>query len=95
MSASVLVTGLSVVLVFLTSPDLARAEAGCGHSYTGPCVVTVDSPSRSLDDLQEAIDAADDGATITVEGVCSGPVRIYRRRDLTIKGVSSKMTALI
>jgi len=42
----------------------------------------------SFHNLQEAIDAADDGAAITVEGVCSGPVMIYKRRDLTIRGVT-------
>jgi parallel beta-helix repeat protein len=39
-------------------------------------------------DLQEAIDAADDGATLAVEGVCQGPVTITGRADLTIEGAA-------
>jgi parallel beta-helix repeat protein len=49
-------------------------------------VVSVDEPPGVFDDLQDAVDAADDGATITVAGTCRGRVRITGREDLTIEG---------
>ncbi len=57
----------------------------CGDTASGPCTVTVGT--RTYGSLQAAIDAAKDGATITVRGVCRGPVRIDRRKALTIEGV--------
>jgi parallel beta-helix repeat protein len=59
----------------------------CGEGVAEPCTATVDTPPGTFDDLQDAVDAADDGATITVTGVCRGPVRIVGREDLTIEGV--------
>jgi parallel beta-helix repeat protein len=52
----------------------------------GPCAVAVDTPPGTFDDLQDAIHAAADGATVTVAGTCEGSVRIRGRRDLTIRG---------
>jgi parallel beta-helix repeat protein len=49
--------------------------------------VTVGTAPRRFTDLQTAIDAAKDGATITVEGTCAGPVTIARRVGLTVQGV--------
>lgn len=48
--------------------------------------MTVDTPARRYDDLQDAVDAARDGATITVEGVCRGSIRISSQKDLVIQG---------
>jgi parallel beta-helix repeat protein len=52
-----------------------------------PCLATLDSPPRRFASLQKAVDAAADGATITVTGACTGPVRIVERHGLTIQGV--------
>jgi parallel beta-helix repeat protein len=38
--------------------------------------------------LQRAIDAAADGATITIEGTCDGPIRVVGRSRLTIQGIA-------
>jgi parallel beta-helix repeat protein len=46
----------------------------------------VSTPPARFADLQRAVDAAADGATITVGGTCRGPIRIVGRRDLTIQG---------
>jgi len=64
----------------------AAAEETCGGG-AGPCHVTVDSPPGHHGDLQTAIGTAHDGATITVTGICAGPVVIARRRKLVIEGV--------
>jgi len=61
--------------------------ASCGDVGVAPCTVTVSSSSRRFTDLQAAIDAAADGATISVEGMCAGPVTIARRVGLTVQGV--------
>ncbi len=58
----------------------------CGDNASGPCVVTVDTPPGTFDSLQDAIDAADDGATIHVTGVCVESVLIDARSDLTVEG---------
>lgn len=50
-------------------------------------MVRVDSPPGSFDQLQQAIDAAADGATITVQGRCVGSVLVLDRADLTIEGI--------
>jgi parallel beta-helix repeat protein/cysteine-rich repeat protein len=52
----------------------------------GRCQIHVDE-NRDLA-LQVAIDAANDGDVITVEGRCSGPIRITERAGLTIQGVA-------
>ena len=64
----------------------------CGDLVTAPCTVTVDAPPRTFGNLQKAVNAAHDGATITVSGACAGPVRIVGRADLTIEGVSPTPT---
>src|SRR5207247_7824069 len=59
----------------------------CGDLVTEPCTVTVDSRRGTFGSLQKAVDAAPDGATLTVRGACSGPVKIVDREDLTLQGV--------
>jgi parallel beta-helix repeat protein len=58
----------------------------CGPLPTAPCSVTVSSPARSFTKLQAAIDAANDGATIRVSGLCQGAVLIDGRNGLVIEG---------
>lgn len=64
-----------------------QEEGPCGGADE-PCHITLGSSGATFDELQEAIDAARNGATITVRGTCEGPVRIVKRRDLTITGVA-------
>jgi parallel beta-helix repeat protein len=78
--------------VFLEdSPDPSCAGAVCGDILTAPCVVKVGT--QTFDNLQDAIAAAPDGAApttptvIRIEGVCDGPARIDKRKNLTIEGV--------
>jgi hypothetical protein len=59
----------------------------CGALASGDCVVKVDKPDKTFHNLQKAINAAKNGATIRIEGVCSGPVRITERANLTLEGV--------
>jgi hypothetical protein len=59
------------------------ADPGCRP----PCVVTVDRPGGTFGDLQGAVDAAADGATIDVRGLCAGPTLVLGRANLTIQGV--------
>lgn len=60
----------------------------CGDLVSDPCVVNLDVPRRVFGSLQRAIDAAADGATITVTGLCTGPVKVNGRSNLTIQGVA-------
>lgn len=71
---------------YLVADDPALPD--CGPVPTEPCTVTVNAPAGSFGDLQSAIDAADDGATITVAGLCPGSVVIDERADLTIEGAA-------
>src|SRR5207253_2882890 len=59
---------------------------GCGAGVTDPCQVTVDRPARMFRSLQQAVDAARDGATIRVSGRCAGPVAVVGRTGLVIEG---------
>jgi len=61
-------------------------ESICGDNASGPCVVTVDNPAGTFDSLQKAVNAAQDGATIHVTGVCIESVLIDKRNNLTIEG---------
>ena len=76
-----------VAVVLMASPTFAEAAGSGDDASSDTCVVTVDSPQDTFDDLQDAIDEANDGATITVRGVCSESVKIYKRHDLRIHGV--------
>jgi parallel beta-helix repeat protein len=58
----------------------------CGEDVKARCQVRVDKPARSFTSVQAAIDAASPGATITVTGLCAGPVKVHGRYDLTIQG---------
>ena len=63
----------------------------CGSAIDEPCAVTVtarNAAPRVFDDLQQAINSAPNGATITVRGRCAGPVSIVRRSNLTITGIA-------
>jgi len=78
-------------------------DLDCGDRNTDPCSVTIEGDARVFCEkqgvggctvvstarpaLQEAVDAAPDGATITVNGRCAGPVRITKRANLTVQGV--------
>ncbi len=62
-------------------------EERCGGTDEA-CRVTLGSSGATFDELQDAIDAARNGTTITVRGTCEGPIRIVKRRDLTITGVA-------
>jgi parallel beta-helix repeat protein len=72
--------------VFLEDSMAPECVADCGAGVTAPCAVTVDFPPGSYDDLQRAVDAASDGATLRVSGRCTGPVEVFGRRNLTIEG---------
>jgi parallel beta-helix repeat protein len=58
----------------------------CGPLPTGPCVVTIGGRPGSFTSLQAAINAAPNGATINVTGLCPGPVSIDGRDGLVIQG---------
>jgi len=63
----------------------------CGSATFEPCAVTVTArkaPAQVFDDLQQAVDSAPKGATITVTGRCTGPVLILGRSDLTLRGIA-------
>ncbi|TMA34305.1 MAG: hypothetical protein E6J79_16875 [Deltaproteobacteria bacterium] len=67
----------------------------CGSATDEPCAVTVtvrNAVTGVFDDLQQAIDSARNGATITVTGRCAGPVLIERRSNLTITGIAPANT---
>jgi parallel beta-helix repeat protein len=91
MSASILLSGVSLSIMLLAAPAWVYADSedagACGAPSNDPCVVSVDSPAGTYDDVQDAVDEADDGATITVMGTCRGSLRISRRENLTIQGV--------
>ena len=73
----------------VNSPDTGNPACNpseCGDNASGPCVVTVDTPPGTFSSLQEAIDSAQDGATIHVTGVCVESVLIEKRNNLTIEG---------
>jgi len=74
------------------SPGLVGSDTDdvpCGSaSSPGPCSVTVDSPPSSFDDLQSAVDVANGGATIIVEGECEGGVTVIEREGLVIEGIA-------
>src|SRR5207253_10841578 len=63
----------------------------CGSTTSEPCAVTVTArkaTDRVFDDLQQAVDSAPKGATITVTGRCTGPILIQGRSDLTLRGIA-------
>ncbi len=62
------------------------STCGCGTGPAAPCVVTVSGMGRTFDRLQAAVAAAPNGATLSVRGTCSGPVRIVGRTGLTLEG---------
>jgi parallel beta-helix repeat protein len=70
-----------------THTPRSECAASCGDVAAAPCSVTVSSSPRRFADLQAAIDATEDGATINVEGTCAGSVTIVRRVGLTVQGV--------
>jgi parallel beta-helix repeat protein len=66
------------------------ADVFCGPPPLGApsdpsCTKNFDEASKLA--LQKAIDAAPNGATITVTGRCLGPIRVTQRAGLTITGV--------
>ena len=63
------------------------ACGSCGDRLTAACHVTIDERPDVFSDLQAAVDAAPDGATVRVDGVCTGPLRISGRTDLTLEGL--------
>jgi hypothetical protein len=66
----------------------ATPVAGCGPRSTDPCVITVSSSSKTYSDLQKAVDAVPNGATITIRGRCVTATKILSRSNLTIQGVN-------
>jgi parallel beta-helix repeat protein len=77
-------TGACVHVPDDTNPVCNVSE--CGDNASGPCLVAVDTPPGTFDSLQQAINAAADGATIHVTGVCVESVLIDKRNNLTIEG---------
>jgi parallel beta-helix repeat protein len=49
-------------------------------------------PPKFFSNLQQAVDAAPNGATLTVTGRCEGPVFVTKRSSLTIQGVTPAQT---
>jgi parallel beta-helix repeat protein len=68
------------------------AEVGCGDLPTGPCQVAVDNPAGVFTSLRAAINAAANGTTITVSGLCDEDVTISGRENLTIQGMFGSTT---
>jgi parallel beta-helix repeat protein len=62
------------------------APAGCGPLPAAPCQAVVSNPARTFSSLQQAVNGAANGATITVTGLCVGDVLISGRSNLTIQG---------
>ncbi len=68
------------------------AEVGCGDLPTGPCQVAVDNPPGVFSSLRAAINAAANGTTITVSGLCDEDVTVSNRQNLTIQGMFGATT---
>jgi parallel beta-helix repeat protein len=69
--------------------------AGCGSLTKDPCSVAVtkgSKPPKYFSDLQQAVNAAANGSTLTVSGLCEGPVFIVKRSSLTIQGIKPVTT---
>ncbi len=69
-----------------------EAEVGCGDLPTGPCQVAVDNPPGVFSSLRAAVNAAANGTTITVSGLCDEDVTVSGRENLTIQGMFGATT---
>jgi parallel beta-helix repeat protein len=80
---------LAICLVALTfvAASAAPSLAQPCSAPAAPCNVAVSTPAGAFTNLQQAIDAASNGAAIVVTGTCSGPVNISARANLIITGV--------
>ena len=60
----------------------------CGEFAVGACAITVDGVAGVFTSLQAAVNAAPNGTTIHVTGVCKGITLVKKRSNLTIEGVA-------
>ncbi len=71
-----------------STPVTTPTPSDCGTLATDPCVITVSGSSKTYSALQKAVNAAPNGATITVTGLCVGRTRVTKRSNLTITGIA-------
>jgi parallel beta-helix repeat protein len=76
-----------------TTTTTVPEQCDCGEVINAPCVVRVSGLAQTFTKVQQAIDAAPNGAApdnptiVRVEGRCDGPVLINNRTNLTLEGV--------
>ena len=87
---------VAFALVFLATPGLARAQAGCGPLPAASGVVVDVTPSQ-VDSLQSILDAARPGDTIQLsDGLYSLPqTLVFRIPRLTLRSQSGNRLAVV
>ena len=73
-----------------TTTSTLPPQVGCGTTQD-PCQVKVvkgSKPPVYFTNLQQAVNAASNGSTLTVTGRCFGPVFVNKRSSLTIQGIA-------